>query len=948
MLWNAQSICNKISNLTQVLEDNSIDIGCICETWFQSQKNPITSSLRESGYIINHSNRMGKKGGGVAILSQLKYKRKFARSFNYNSFECVIQTLITSNSCVNLTMIVIYRLGKESYSVFIDELYEFVEYVKLNFKYFVICGDFNIHVNKPTDPDNIKFMNLLSAFSLKQTMEVSTHKLGNTLDLIIYDPEYIIIKDIVVDSDDTLGSDHFIIHFKLFCKMLTSSHEEISYRNFKDINMPQFCSDVSVDTIRFVRDANVDDFSSSVQLFLDMFGSTVDRHAPLVKKMVIASNRPPWMDAEFVAARKCRRQLYKKWLRKKIDENRTIFEESRAAVNIMANDKRRNFYQGSIESANNSQKELFKIFNNLLDTSNKSQLPYSEDFSSLATRFNDYFVEKIENIRLKLGDNPVVNIQCEPPVNVILDSFKLVTAEDILKQIKRSKIKTSLGDPIPAILLKSCVDLIVPALVHLVNTSLRNGSMDGLKESIVTPILKKSGLDQEELSNYRPICSGLFIDKTIQKNVAEQLFQHMTENQLHTPFQSAYKPHHSCETVLVSLVNEILLNLDKGVCSVLMLLDNSAAFDTVDHDELISDLENEIGVQGSALNWFRSFLGGRTQATSVKGCKSKFVKMRYGVPQGSVLGPALFNIYVRNFIKLLKAAGFIVHGYADDHQVITTFRIVFQYSTLCHTLPKLLQIVSQWMGSRFLKLNASKTKLLIFSPQSVRDRIFIDSVYLGNNVFLPITSSEMSLGVKLDSGLMFTSQIDMILKQSYRYISDLGRIRKFLTLSDMRSLVQAIIMSRIDNCNAVLYGIQECELKRLQRLQNSCARLIYGRRKYDHVSDLYDKLHWLPIKQRIIFKLLLFVLKIFLGMAPQYLEACVTILDFDNRILLVPRVRTAYGDRAFSIAAPRLWNVLPSNLRKSGTITYFKAHLKHLLFSNFNQYIQDLNRYRVI
>ena len=378
-----------------------------------------------------------------------------------------------------------------------------------------------------------------------------------------------------------------------------------------------------------------------------------------------------------------------------------------------------------------------------------------------------------------------------------------------------------------------------------------------------------------------------------------------------------------------------------------MLLDNSAAFDTVDHDELISDLENEIGVQGTALNWFISFLGGRTQATSVKGCKSNFVKMRYGVPQGSVLGPALFNIYVRNFIKLLKDAGFIVYGYADDHQVITTFRIVFQYSTLCHTLPKLLQIVSQWMGSRFLKLNASKTKLLIFSPQSVRDSIYIDSVYLGNNVFLPITPVEMSLGVNLESGLLFTSQIDMIVKQSYRYISDLGRIRKFLTISDMRSLVQAVIMSRIDNCNAVLYGIHECELKRLQRLQNSCARLIYGRRKYDHVSDLFSKLHWLPIKQRIIFKLLLFVLKIFLGMAPQYLETSVTILDFDNRILLVPRVKTAYGDRAFSVAAPRLWNALPTNLRKSETINYFKAHLKHLLFSNFNQYIQDLNRYRV-
>ena len=232
--------------------------------------------------------------------------------------------------------------------------------------------------------------------------------------------------------------------------------------------------------------------------------------------------------------------------------------------------------------------------------------------------------------------------------------------------------------------------------------------MDGLKESIVTPILKRAGLDQDLLSNYRPVCSGLFVDKTIQKNVAEQLFQHMTENDLHISYQSAYKPNHSCETVLLALTNDILLNLDRGLCSVLVLLDNSAAFDTVDHDELILDLENDIGVEGIALDWFKSFLAGRTQATCVKGSTSQTINMKYGVPQGSVLGPVLFNIYVRNFIKLLNDAGFTVHGYADDHQVITTFCVQFQYSVLCHTLPKVLDIISKRMGSRFLKLNASK------------------------------------------------------------------------------------------------------------------------------------------------------------------------------------------------------------------------------------------------
>ena len=949
MFFNAQSINNKISKLIQMLEDNSISICCICETWLQSQNNPITSYISESGYKIHHCNRTEKTGGGVAVVSKSEFSQKYARSFNYSSFECVIQTLKTDKSSVNVTLMVIYRLDSVPSSVFMDEFYECVEYAKLNFKYLVICGDFNLHVNKPNDRDTIKFMNILDTFSLKQAINSSTHKLGNTLDLLIYDPDFVTIKDIVVDSVDNLGSDHSIVYFKLFYNIQASKREEISYRNYKDMDMHQFQSDIGEVTNNFISEAHGDNFMDAVDLYSDMYESIVNRHAPLVTKVVNTCNRPPWMDSEFVDARKRRRQLYKKWLKGKTDENRTNFEESRAAVDVMARDKRRAYYQNSIKSASNSQKELFRVFNILLDAGNKSQLPYTENYDVLASRFNNYFVEKIENIRLKLGSTYSANIVREPNNNLVkLDSFELVSVPYILKQVAGMKIKTSKSDPIPAFLLKTCVHLMVPAIVHLINMSLHMGSMDGLKASIVTPILKKAGLDQDLLSNYRPVCSGLFVDKIIQKNVAEQLFQHMTRNDLHNSYQSAYKPNHSCETVLLALTNEILLNLDNGLCSVLMLLDNSAAFDTVDHDVLVSDLENDIGVEGIALDWFKSFLAGRTQATSVRGSTSEASNMKYGVPQGSVLGPVLFNIYVRNFIKLLRDAGFTVHGYADDHQTITTFRVVFQYSALCHTLPKLLNITSQWMGSRFLKLNASKTKLLIFSPKNVTDKIYIDKVYCGNNVFLPVTFQELSLGVKLDSVLSFSPQIDMVLRQSYRYISDLSRIRRFLTSDDLRSLVQAVITSRIDNCNSLFYGIQESELIRLQRLQNSCARLIYGRRKYDHVSDLFHELHWLPIRQRIVFKLLLFVFKIFNGIAPCYLATCVTIIDQNLRILKIPRSFSSYGDRAFSNVAPRLWNALPLDLRMSETVDYFKAHVKHLLFSEFTLYANKVNRYRSI
>ena len=218
--------------------------------------------------------------------------------------------------------------------------------------------------------------------------------------------------------------------------------------------------------------------------------------------------------------------------------------------------------------------------------------------------------------------------------------------------------------------------------------------------------------------------------------------------------------------------------------------------------------------------------------------------------------------------------------------------------------------------------------------------------YFNKDVTLPITHVETSLGVRFDSPLLFTPQINIILRCSYRFISEIFKIRKFLTVNDIRSFVQAVIVSRIDNCNSILYGIQECELNRLQMLQNSSARLIYGRRKCDHVSDLFLDLHWLPVKQRIIFKTLLFVLKIFLGMSPEYLSDCIKITDSDNRILFVSRFNTSYGSRAFSNSAPRLWNALPPFLRKSETVSYFKAHLKHHLFSHFNEFSHEVNKYK--
>ena len=381
-------------------------------------------------------------------------------------------------------------------------------------------------------------------------------------------------------------------------------------------------------------------------------------------------------------------------------------------------------------------------------------------------------------------------------------------------------------------------------------------------------------------------------------------------------------------------------------CSVLLLLDLSAAFDTVDHVHLLSILFHELGLRADVFDWFTSYLIGRRQAVNIKGCKSEYKDLSYGVPQGSVLGPALFNIYVRNFISILKRAGFIVHGYADDHQILKAFCIEFQYEAIRRSIPRCLEIIAYWMKTSFLKLNSAKSQIIIFAPANLADQIYINSVKLSQNANIKVTNCVTNLGVKLDSPLTFSPQINSICSHSYQLIRNLHSVRKFLSTDHLRLLVQSIIISKIDYCNSLLYGIPSYETNKLQKVQNSCARLIFGKKKNDHVTELLQTLHWLPIRQRIIFKLLTFVFKFFQSNVPEYISDCLSVKNINNRTLHVQRTNTSYGDRAFQNIAPKLWNALPNFIRTASSYGQFKPHLKHLLFSNFNAYMQQVNMYR--
>ena len=219
-------------------------------------------------------------------------------------------------------------------------------------------------------------------------------------------------------------------------------------------------------------------------------------------------------------------------------------------------------------------------------------------------------------------------------------------------------------------LLKACIDSLLPIITKIVNTSLAEAHVPAFcKEAVLKPLLKKPGLDADELKNYCPVSNLLFISKIFEKVSETRFEQHLEINSLFDKIQSPYRACYSTETALLLVHHDIAMALNSNCCGVLVMLDLSAAFDTMDHPILINRLEYSFGITGSVLMWMKSYLERRTQRVAIGSILSDVINIKYGVPQGSVLGPRLYCMFAKVICEISRRHNFCYHGYADDTQV---------------------------------------------------------------------------------------------------------------------------------------------------------------------------------------------------------------------------------------------------------------------------------------
>ena len=509
--------------------------------------------------------------------------------------------------------------------------------------------------------------------------------------------------------------------------------------------------------------------------------------------------------------------------------------------------------------------------------------------------------------------------------------------------IANSRLTSCCLDPIPTHLLKSCSESLISVITNIINSSLESGIFpDCWKEAVVIPLLKKLGLESL-FKNLRPVSNLAYISKLTERAVFNQIYDHHVRSGVYPQLQSAYYRHHSTETALFKVANDILLNMNSQRVTLRVLLDLRAAFDTVDHAILLKPLTIDFGIGGKTLEWFSSYLSGRSQRVLFEGATSDSFDLRFGVPQGSCLGPLLFAVYASKLFEIVQDHLPNAHCFADDTQLYLPFdpNGPTDQTMALDAMERCISDLRKWMFRDKLKINDDKTEFVVIGSRQQLLKIHYCSVRVGTIDIKPVKVAR-NLGAWFDSHFSMSTHISMPCSAAFFWLGNIKRISQFLPRDKLEMVLHAFVTSRIDYCNGLVYGLPDCEIAKLQRVQNAAATLLMSCKKYDHITPVLINLHWLPVGYRINFKILLLTFKALYGMAPSYIIDLIHtktntryLLRSNEGVLLKHssgKMKKSFGDRSFSLAAPTLWNALPVSLRSIKCISTFKSNLKTYLF----------------
>ena len=714
---NARSVCNKTEMLANKIQEENVDICCIAETWLHEgdRDNVIIGQLCPTGYDIIHQPRK-TRGGGVAVVYRNSLKMDRIGDYDFKTFEYL--EVRCQEGGKDITLGIVYRPPSSSIPSFYKEFTVLMDGHTTTPGQLLLVGDFNLRYEQLQDTNVKRFHELIDNVNCSQLVNEETHERGHILDLVITrNEDSHFVKNLTISP--LIYCDHYTIAFELPCMRSKQSKIIKKCRNLRDVDLDKMVSDLENSDLILNPPQDLD---SLVSCYNHTLRKIFDTHAPVTEKEIVLRPRSPWYDESIMQAKRERRKAERLFRKSKTEINKEMFKSKQKLANDLVSKNKQLYYNDKIKNAGNDFKELFKISKELLCKKNNKAFPSSPSGVDLANKFGQYFSNKIANIRKDLeniqnnideDEHPTTPSRLDKDVEP-LRSFANVSMEKVSKLIRSGNSKSCALDPMPTSFIKALLPVLLPAIHSIINQSLDQSYMPcALREAIVKPLIKKPSLDIENFKNYRPVSNLPYLGKLIESVVIDQIEDHLTKNKLHEPLQSAYTRNHSTETAVVRVTNDILRALDRGQCVYLVLLDLSAAFDTIDHKVFLSLLREDYGVTAGVADWMESYLGNRHQIINVNDALSDKISLHYGFPQGSKIGPFGFKLYTKRLTAIAKKHNIDIHLYADDTQLYTSFH-PDEGAQAMSRMEACIAEIRSWMARNFLKLNDPKTRVCYF------------------------------------------------------------------------------------------------------------------------------------------------------------------------------------------------------------------------------------------